>query len=291
MEIDWVRVSVPGTAELAKLENLVEQQALAFQSMWGWSSHACTDYDSVRRSLLQRLHETAYRAASDSLVALFSFPEWDDARGCCTDLPELSQSWRVYPITGNRIYPPLWRLRANRTFLPAQLGPQVRAWRQWAEQAAGGVHDDYLRELHLHETTDFMHYHWSYLHDYATASLSESEDWARRPALAEVRQSIMGLNRPTVVSARIDPADKDPVESSLLESRGRLLFADLADLLELTRAWNVMVPPERQVPDYEENYDLAFEAFKNSARDPWLLDFLQWAECCAERGFALYLEY
>jgi hypothetical protein len=43
--------------------------------------------------------------------------------------------------------------------------------------------------------------------------------------------------------------------------------------------------------DYEENYPLTFEAFKQRARDPWLLEFLHWAQHCAERGFALYLEY
>jgi hypothetical protein len=200
-------------------------------------------------------------------------------------------SWRVSAITGNPIYPPLWRLRAKRTFLPDELRLQVREWRRWAEQAAAGEHDDYLRELHLHETSDHMHYHWSYLHGYATASLSEVDGWARKPALAEVRERILHLHEPLVLDARIDPADENSGDGDVVEARRRAVFEDLADLLDLTRAWSSMVPPRWQVPDYEENYSLTFEAFKENARDPWLLDFLQWAEHCAERRFALYLEY
>src|SRR5689334_20298536 len=121
MGVDWVRAYVPRTSELAELERLVEQQALAYQSMWGWYSHACSDYDSVTRTLRERLHKTAYLTASDSLRERLTFPEWDDARGCSRDIPELAFCWRVYPITHNPTYPPLWRLRAHRTFLPDQL--------------------------------------------------------------------------------------------------------------------------------------------------------------------------
>jgi hypothetical protein len=288
---DWARAYIPKTSGSADLEKFVEQQAVAFQSMWGWSSHACSDYDSVRRTLHERLHMTAYRTASDSLRKLLTFPERDDAQGRSTDALELALCWRVYAITYNPTYPPLWRLRANRTFLPHQLPLQVREWRRWAEQAAGGEHDDYLRELHLHETSDFMHYHWSYLHGHATASLNGGDRWEGKPALAEVRERILQLHEPDVINARVDPADENSCDRDILEAHRRALFNDLTDLLNLTRAWSSMAPPEWKVPDYEENYDLTFEAFKERARNPWLLDFLQWAEHCAERGFALYLDY
>jgi hypothetical protein len=291
MGVDWVRAYVPRDTPSARLEELVEQQAVSYQSMWGWSSHACSDYDAVRRALNERLHLTAYRAASEALRDLLTFPEWDDARGCPTDIPELRPCWRVYPITHNPIFPPLWRLRANRTLLPDQLRLHIREWGRWVEQAADGGHDGYLRELHLYETSDFMHYHWSYPRGNATASLREEGHWAKKPDLAEVRERILRLPEPIVTDARIDPADEVSADRDGLDARRRTAFEDLAILLDLTRAWNSMVKGNWEVPDYEKNYDFTLDAFKERARDPWLSDFQRWAEDCAERGFALYLNY
>jgi hypothetical protein len=290
MGVDWVRAYVPQDSRAARLEELVEQQAVAFQSMWGWSSHAASDYDAVRRALNERLHFAAYHAASDSLRELLTFPEWYEARGCPRDLPELAASWRVYAITYNPIFPPLWRLQANRTLLPDRLRLQIREWKRWIEQAAGGERDDYLRELHLCDTSDFMHYHWSYLRGNATASLSEDGHWAKKPDLDEVRERILRLSEPIVTDARLDPSDGASADGERLDAHCRGLFDDLAVLLDLTRAWNSMVQGNWKVPDYEDSYALTFDAFKEKARDPWLLHFLQWTEDCAERGFALYLD-
>lgn len=291
MGVDWVRAYIPQDSASVQLERLVEQQAVAFQSMWGWWSQACADYNAVRRALNERLHLTGYRAASDSLRKLLTIPEWDDARNCPTDLPELEACWRVYPITHNPIFPPLWRLRANRTLLPDQLGLQILEWRRWIEQAAGGEHDDYLRELHLFNTSDFMHYHWSYLRGNATASLSEAHRWAKNPDLAEVRDSILRLPEPIVMAARVDPSDEASADRDGLVACCQELFDDLAVLLDLTRAWNSIVQGNWKLPDYEDDYDLTLDAFKEMTRDPWLLDFLRWAEDCSGRGFALFLEY
>lgn len=290
MGVDWARASLPPNADIGLLLDLVERQAVAFQSVWGWTSHACSDLDPVGHALRKRLHFAAYRAASDSLSGLLVFPEWDDARNCSSDDPELSPYWRVHPITYNPIYPPLWRLQAYRTWLPDPLRRQVRQWKQWAEQAARGEHDDYLRDLHLYETSDKMHYHWSYLRGNATASLGEGGDWASRQSLAEVRDGILRLPEPTIFNARIDPTDEGSDGPDRLDARRQGLFDDLAVVIDLTRAWNATVPEPWKVPDYAGDYHRTLDAFKEMARDPWLLDFLQWAEACAERGFALYLD-
>lgn len=293
MGTDWVRTTVSPDADPVALAELVERQAIAYQSMWGWHSHACSGQDDVRQALHERLHMAAYLAASKALRELLRFPEWDDAGNCPRDIPELSQCMRVYPITYNPIFPPLRRLQAHRTLLPDRLADQIAKWKQWAKQAANGAHDDYLRELHRHETSDFMHDHWSYLLGNATASLHRDEaSWAgKKPDLVAVRERILRLPEPIVFKARIDPTDKVPDGPDLLEARREGLFDELAALLDLARAWNANAPERWKVPVYEENYSLTFEAFRERARDPWLLDFLQWAEHCAERGFALYLDY
>jgi hypothetical protein len=136
-----------------------------------------------------------------------------------------------------------------------------------------------------------MHYHWSYLHGCATASLGERERWAVAPALAEVREKILRLSEPIVTDVRVDPSDENSDDPDAVVAHCRCLPEEITTLLGLTRAWSSMVPRAWKVPDYEDSYSLTFEAFKERARDPWLLEFLQWGEQCAERGFALFLDY
>ncbi|MHC5538096.1 hypothetical protein ACYOEI_07690 [Singulisphaera rosea] len=291
MGVNWVRATLPRASSLDRLEALVEQQAIASQSMWGWSSLASSDYDAVRRALNERLHLDAYRAASDAFFECLSFPDWDDARNCPSDIPELAASWRVSAITNNPIFPPLWRLQANRTLLPESLRLQIGEWRQWIEQVVGGKIDLYLSELHLCATSDFMHYHWSYLRGNAWATLKQNGDWAKSPDLAELREKILRLSEPVVIEAWIDPLDDLSAIHNGRDVGYGALYEDLAILLELTRAWNSIVHGDWAIPDYEENYARTLDDFKEKARDPWLLEFLRWAGDCVDQGLALYLEY
>ena len=68
---------------------------------------------------------------------------------------------RVYSITQNPIFPPLWRMQAYRTFLPDQLAEQVAKWKEWTQQVSAGEHADYVRRLHMFHDSDWAYYHWS----------------------------------------------------------------------------------------------------------------------------------
>jgi hypothetical protein len=296
MGIDWVRARVPRDADSALLGRLIEQQAVAFQSMRGWHSDACYDYDGVQQALQERLHLEAYRAASDALHDLLEFPEWDENRLCAKDIPDFDPCWRVYPITNNPAYPPLWRLRAHRTFVPEQLGAQIAEWKRWAEQVVGAKHEGYLRELHLMTTSDFMLYHWLYLRRKVTAVVSRTDSADREPALTQVCEKILQLPEPVVTDAHIDPADEErdtwpqPNHWPTFDFRYDDLFDELRVLLDLTREWNSRVPEDSKVPYGEETYHLTLEGFRECAREPWLQEFFSWADRCAEGGFALYLD-
>src|SRR5262250_3534397 len=61
-------------------------------------------------------------------------------------------------------------LDSTSSCLPEEVGittgvPQVQLpeWKDWAGQVANGGHEEYVRELHLYVTSDFMRYHWSCL--------------------------------------------------------------------------------------------------------------------------------
>lgn len=290
MGIDWSRVKVKRKKGRAQLSRLIEQQAIAFQSMWGWGCEAYTD--GVWYELCERLHIEVYRGASEALRESFVFPEWDDDRSCATDVPDLVPCLRTYPITRNPIFPPLWCMRANRTFLPDQLGAQLAEWRSWAEQVADGKQDDYIRELHMYVTSDFMRNHWSYLRAIVIKSLTRRANWSKKPALVEVRERILRLPEPTVSKVRIEPTEERPWNVDEFDApQYASLFRDLRTLIELTRAWDSNVPRDFKLRYYEDYYSLTLDEFRNRARDSWLQEFFEWADRCVQHGFGLFLDF
>jgi hypothetical protein len=289
MGVDWFRATVKPGVDRSRLEQLVEQQAVAFQSMYGWNSVACQDADGVRNALLGKLHAGMYRSASDAIRELLDFPGWDRSEGCAEDIPDLIPCCRVNPITNNVTFPPLWRMRAHRTILAERLGDQLAQWQAWAEQVAQGDHDEYIRELHMHVSSDWMKYHWSCLREAATASLSPSGEWAKKPELVEVREQILRLPEPFVFMPRIDP--EETAHEADDNARYEALFAEIRRLIDLTRAWNYNVKKHRAIKYYESCYHMSLDDFRDQARDAWLQDFFLWAERCAASGFALYLDY
>ena len=288
--IDWSRASVSRDADPVLIGRLIEQQSLAYQSMGGWKPQAGSDYDGVLRDLLNRLHEKSYLTASAALRKLLTFPKLDDDQFYALDIPDLDPCWRVYPITDNPTFPPLWRVQAYRTLLPDQLYSQIREWKRWKEQVLGAEQDDYLRELHVYETSDLMRYHWTILRENVIASRDRAYDWAMKPNLTEICERILRLPEPAVVDARIDPGDEGPTNRDEFNERYQASFASLSVLLDLTRSWNSEVPEDWKV-EYECGYDLTIESFRDKCRDPWLHEFLDWADRCAEQGFVLFLDY
>ncbi len=288
MGIDWFMVRFKSGADPDELTRLIREQAVAFQTLYGWFDSTSED-NPLLSGLLTDLHGPAYRAASDALAGLAEFPEYDDATGRATDYPDLAVCWRVYPITSGPIFPPLVRFRAGRTYLPADLQPQLDAWRTWAEQVAHGDHDDYLQELHWYETARWARYHWSCLHAAAVDSLTRDANWARRPELAAVREQILRLPQPTVPAVRLSPDGKPKFEQDELAREYPAALAVARTLVELTRAWDSKV--KHKLRYYEECYRLTLDEFRAAASDDWLREFFAWAGRCADLGFGLYLDY
>jgi hypothetical protein len=206
------------------------------------------------------------------------------------DIPDLSPCWRVYPITHNPIFPPLWRLRAHRTFLPDQLEAQLAEWKDWARQVANGGHEEYVRELHLHVTSDFMRHHWSSLRAAAIASLCPTGSWATKPTLVDVRERIVRLPEPTVSRVRIEPSEKPSLRRDEFEAQYAVVFEEVKTLIELTRAWDSNVRQNEKLRYYEDYYHLTLGEFRHYG-DSWLQEFFGWATRCVQRGFGLYLDY
>lgn len=286
MGVDYFRFRL--TQRSPSLETLVRQQSIAYQSMRGWHSDAASDVNDTLRAILEEIHLPDYRAASDEIRSLVDFPPFAAPESDrVTDIPDLPALWRVRAIGGNPIFPPLWRVQAHRTILPDELSDQVGQWTRWATEVADGLHDGYLRWLHLHAMSDFLRYHWSYLRGNAIYSLSKSEEWARSADLAQVRDQILRLPEPLVVAAPIVPS-ACKVGSDVYQG----IQAEVKTINELTRSWNALADTGAKLPDYPADaYHETLNDFRAMAVDDWLLQFLDWAQRCADENFGLYLDY
>lgn len=297
MGIDYSRCSIRPGADRQRLNSLIKQQSVAFQSVSRWQglSQACSDFDDVEGWLMEQLHSETYTIASKALRELLILPEWDEVQGCATDIPDLSPCMHVYPITHNPIIPPLWRMQAYRTILPDQLSAQLSEWKEWTAQVAAGQHTDYVRRLHMFHDSDFARYHWGYLRGQACWYSDKVGDAHFR----EIRQKILLLPEPAVWPVPVDPNtrawyESDAVDATKDEQAHSKMLTEIRTLVELTIAWNRHFKEECRVPEYgyEGDYYSSLETFKKSTiENGWFQEFLQWTERCIEHGFGFYLEY
>jgi hypothetical protein len=288
MATEWCRAELQTDADAAALDRLVEQQAIAYQSIWGW--HPSGSSDLVGADLAFRLHGEAYRSAGRALREAFAFPGWDAEHGCPHDIPLLDNRRRTSAIAHNPLFPPLWRCQAYRTYLPNSLGPQLSRWQAWADQVAGGAHDEYVQELHLHATCHVMKGHWSDLRHLALGSLARSAAWATTHELREVRDAILRLPEPAIDAIRLDPSDAAIPGQEGIASRLEAARAQLKTLVALTCTWDALVPGNKKLGYTERHYDVTIEQFRSRGRAAQLHDFLDWARQCQQRGFALFLD-
>jgi hypothetical protein len=286
MATDWCRAEVKADADRTTLERLIEQQAVAYQSIWGWPD---ANTDVLREDLAFRLHGAALRTATRELRELLIFPGWDPEQNCPRDIPLLDTRRRTTIITHNAIFPPLWRSRAFRSFLSKDFGSAVSQWRSWTEEVARGEHAEYVQELHLHATCSLLKGHWSDLRHLAIGSLTRTAAWANTPALRAVRDNILRLPEPAVEAIRVDPADAGIPGQDPVAVRWSAVRNQLAELVALTRAWDAEVPGNKTLGFTERRYDETIEQFRNRARAASLHEYLDWAQQCRDRRFALLL--
>jgi hypothetical protein len=287
MATQWCRAELQTDADAVLLDRLVEQQAIAYQSIWGWHSSGS---DLVRDDLAFRLHGEKFRSASRDLRDAFVFPGWDAEHACPHDIPLLDNRRRTTAIAQNPLFPPLWRCQANRTYLPQALGPQLSRWHAWADQVAGGEHEEYVQELHLHATCQVLKGHWSDLRHLAIGSLARSAAWATTHELRALRDTILRLPEPAIDAIRLDPSDPAIPGQEEISSRHAAALAQLKTLVALTTAWDAQVPGNKKLGYTERHYDVTVEQFRSRGRAAQLHDFLDWARQCQQRGFALFLD-
>jgi hypothetical protein len=240
---------------------------------------------------MNELHLPSYKAATKELSSMFRLPEWDN-EGRGLDVPDLPVHFSVKPIAYNPLFPPLCRVKAYQSILIEDLPAQVGKWRRWLRRVAAGKVNDYVLQLHAHHFTDFMRYHWSYLRSLAFASLSSRAIWAQTQDLRKVRNAILALPEPYVFEVSAMPGRAGRRTSDKLDPHAyRELLRDLRTLMRLTDDWNTLATKNFRIPNYNEDYDLTIEQFKDRNANGWVEDLLNWCDACAKQGFSLFLDY
>lgn len=290
MGIDWVRMRPTHDADPAELDRLIRQQAETFQGMpYCWATDSLTPDSYHQRTRDQ--FERAYLKSCEALKEHLDFSHYDDETDQCRDYPDLAPCCRVYPITGTTVFPPPWRLRAHRTILPDELASQIKEWRDWLLAVESGRYRRYLLDVYVYEATMLLCVHDGLLRELAEVSLTSQTTWARQPQVVVVRERILALTAPQLAPAPIGPPTQgERLLDSGDDARYHDLWQRLVELGTLTREWNKAVGDESwHLRTWDAHLD--FDGFLAQARDPWLLDFLNWAETCSSLGMGLFLDY
>lgn len=299
MGTDWTRMRLKQGADRAELKRLVSRQAEAFQGMpayWDTDPQAQTSGSYYHRTRDQ--FEPAYLEASEALKERLDFSHYDYETDQCCDYPDLAPCWRVYPITGTKVFPPPWRLRAHRTILPDELASQIKEWRDWLSAVESGQFRRYLFDLYVYEATMLLYVHDELLRELAEVSMTRQTMWARRPEVVAVRQCILASPAPQFAPAPIGPpAEDENFLDPTDDARYRDLWQRIVEVCRLNRDWNEVVSADviKEHGWKLDGWDIGahpdFECFLAQAHAPRLLDFLNWAETCSSLGMGLFLDY
>ncbi|HSI36446.1 MAG: hypothetical protein ACAI43_23270 [Phycisphaerae bacterium] len=295
MGVDWLRVRFPAHLDRASLDALIAAQALCYQTCDGWNTPA---RDPVRDALTLHAHGAAEADADHMLHALARFPHppgepsWGRPNEYADDHPHLSAAMRVYPITRNPTFPPLWRLAAHRTFLPDQVAPQVDRWRAWATDAAAGRHDAYLRQLQAYENATAAHERWPEVRRIAAESDRGDGAWRHTPERRALRETMMRFpSPPPIPDVPIEPGPLRATHAADLVRQSTEILDYARRLVDLVGAWDAGLKSGHRIGYDAAHYALDFDAFRARAADPWLDKCFDWATAAAANGYALLLDH
>jgi len=261
--------------ELSRVCNLLRTD---YSERDGIAHKASGAYQEYQRRHQHHLAEFAEIA--DRLDAAF-----DKASEGPADFPSL---FRTYPITSNAIFPPEWRLAAQRTILPDELPSLLAEWQDLVASIKRGMFRPYLLGLFCYQVYLEVDDQWFYLKGAAEDALGRTTAWAVRPEFRDVCRKVVDVPEPPFVPIPLwkmwmNRTEYDPATAQ----RWSELSAFAEYLEEHRRAFNVKARVRQRFT--MERLRGGFEGYLANADDPWLHEFFVWAQRCCEEGMGLYL--
>jgi hypothetical protein len=265
MGVDWVPCRVEAGCPTEELCELVRREALHF-----------------------RTNGASMASVFDPRIQ-FSEAERERIRQAYLELGPLHRrllfkrdSHRVAVISSEVLFPIEWRIDAERTILPWELGDQLAEWQSYREEVEQGRHRPFLRQLYiyacLHElvTVDLAN-----LIGVVQHSLTTTGSWAGRPEVVACRDEVLAAPILTLPPPPQWPAGGGESDQTAAEH-------GFAKVESSVRAWNNAVQrgnyrlrlPRRPLP---------FEPWIAARlNDEWYSSFLAWVEPWKCGGYGLY---
>jgi hypothetical protein len=192
------------------------------------------------------------------------------------------ESHRVSVISSEVLFPIEWRIDAERTILPWELGDQLAEWQRYREEVEQGRHRPFLQQLYI----------YACLHEFVTVDLANfiavvqrsptaTGNWAERPEVVACRDEVLAA---PILTLPVPPRWPSGGGESDLMATERA-FAKVESSVS---AWNRAVQrgnvrlrlPRRPLP---------FEQWiATRLDDGWYSSFLDWVEPWKRGGYGLY---
>jgi hypothetical protein len=205
-----------------------------------------------------------------------------------TESDDFPLVFRTYPVTYNELFPPEWRLSAQRTILPDELPSLLTEWQDFVASVKRGMFRSYLLALFCHHVYREVDNQWFYLKAAAEDALGRTNAWAVRPECRDACRKVMDLPEPLFVPVPVWEAWRsrtapDPEKERLWSE----LSAFAENLDEHRRAYNVKARVHQRFD--MERWRGGFDGYLDNADDPWLHEFFAWVQRCCEEDMGLYL--
>jgi len=192
------------------------------------------------------------------------------------------ESQRVSVLHSEVLFPIEWRIAAERTILPWELGDRLTEWERYREEVKQGRHRPFLRQLYLyaclHElvTVDLANFIPVVQH-----SLTATGSWAKRPEVVACRDEVLAEPILTLPPPPRWPAGDAASDLSLAERAFAKVESSVVAWNNAVQRGNVRLRLPRR--------PLAFEQWI-AARltDEWYSSFLAWVEPWKYGGYGLY---
>ncbi|XVQ10806.1 hypothetical protein ACQP1W_51340 [Spirillospora sp. CA-255316] len=255
MGVDWIRMRVRGGVSRDELGRLVEAEAAAYAALGNW-----------------------YDGEFDHLIGEVGPGDADGLREW-VEVDEGADNYRrVRFFSLNPVFPAEWRLAAYRSYLPDELPGVLDAWTAHLERVRAGGHRDYLVAWYRYATSRELALEWAALRERALEARGRTNAWARKAAVAGVRERILGVPVPPV----------SPVP--FWGGAGEVFPApEFAEAVALAREWNYRVPRNQRVYVREPK---GFEEWLGDGlEDDRLADLLGWVSRACDEGFGLVLDW
>jgi hypothetical protein len=265
MGVDWIPCRVEAGCPTDELCELVRREALHFR----------TGGCSLASGLDPRIQ--------------FSEEELERIRLAYLELGPLHrrllfkrESHRVSVISSEVLFPIEWRIEAERTILPWELGNQLTEWKSYREDVEQGRHCPFLRQLYLyaclHElvTVDLANFIPLVQH-----SLTATGSWAKRPEVVACRDEVLAAPILILPPPPQWPAGGGEPDLSLAERAFAKVESSVSAWNNAVRRGNVRLRLPTRPPAFEE-------WIAARLNDGWYSSFLAWVKPWKCGGYGLY---